>query len=566
MRKTGIRVLALLTVMLWTSSCSEDSFSDQSLTEYQTSTRGTITRSGTLEGGTYSLDNVSLNSDLLVLDNNNVSLTSSSGDLENGLLRFESLADEVSKQLTSDRVLYINTTNYTAIRKIESVSALGNGVFEVKTIQAQLGEVFDGGNIDFSIDLAEKANSSLRAYSYDKNTSYEILNITGKYNKWGFEYDPSTNVKMSVNVGFSFARRQLLPSQVSTVFELETAINPSLTFAGSYNKKYSEDFIKIVPQAIMDQLKNLEFDVDIPVNTLGIETLPAKVKIQDINMPTVIEANLSKESNLSYGVNGKLRLGYVVDIEGFTSKVTPVYENTLQATLPSTLGLNGELVHTSEILIIPNISVLDNAYNVSGDIKIGITSESNGHINVPNKAPVFGTKGTFTAVANLNLDLVLVKVPIQLLNLDKVLWSQGTIDRTVVYSDLKSNVTSSYNNNILLSTRDYQTNFSLNYKYPILGKKIPDELFISYEVYQKNGTTRITSVNNLSIKPSNITSDSFAFTLSIPYKKTGGIFSSSYETESYLKNIVIRDSKGYVYEGIFNTSKNVVENNILIKR
>lgn len=572
MGKISIRLLVLLAIIPFVFSCSDESFSDQVSVNDEANNNRVINKRGSLDGITYSLDNISLNPDLLVINKENVDLISTEQELKDGIIKLFSVSDEISKQLLLDKILYVNVDGYTVLRKIDAVIYSKDGSFELRTTQAQLGEIFDGGTIDFSVDLSEIAKienekaSNMRLGSYGRDYSYEIVNINGKYDQWGFEYNPATNIKMSLNVGLSFAKRQLLPSQFTTVFELETNINPSLKFAASFNKAYSDDFVKFVPQSIMEQIRGNEFEIDIPINTLGIESLPAKIKIQDVTIPTTVEANLSQESNITYGVNGNLKIGYVLDIDGFTSKVTPVYENSLQATIPSTLAIHGELLHSTEIIITPDVTILDNAYNVSGDIKLAISSESNGHINIPNKDIVFGTKGVFTAGMNLNLDLAVMKVPIQILNIEKVLWSEGTIDRTIVYSDLKSQATSNYTTNILSSTRLYQTNFSLNYRYPILGKILANELFISYEVYQKNGTTKLETVNNLSITPENLTANSFSFSLNIPYKKSGGIFSSTYETESYLKNIVIRDSKGYVYEGIFNTSKNTVENSFLIKR
>jgi len=117
----------------------------------------------------------------------------------------------------------------------------------------------------------------------------------------------------------------------------------------------------------------------------------------------------------------------------------------------------------------------------------------------------------------------------------------------------------------LITSRVYSTDFTLKYKYPIPAKKIPNKLYISYDVYTDNGTTKITSVTDYEITPSEVTADSFKFKLGIPFR-LGGILLLTPQSKSYMKNIVIKDNNGFVYEGIFNSSTNQVENTIEIKR
>ena len=234
--------------------------------------------------------------------------------------------------------------------------------------------------------------------------------------------------------------------------------------------------------------------------------------------------------------------------------------------LPSTSSFGGELITSTGIVITPSISILNGSYNVSGDLKMTVDSETSGYLSYPQNQPVFGSKGVFKASSNLILDLFLAKVPIEILNQQKDLWTVGTIDKSIIYSNLSWNVLSNYTTNILNSTRVYKTNFSLDYRYPIMGKMLPNQLFISYDVYQKNGTTKIISVSNASLTPQNLTTSNFTFSLDIPYKKTGGLFSTTYENQSVIKNIVIRDNKGYIYEGVLNPTTNVVENSFTITR
>lgn len=564
-------LLGIITSLLFLS-CSDDSYIDElPESSQQTTPPGqTITKRGTIEGLSYSLDNVLINPALVVLNEDNVIFEND--NISDGIIKITPVQKDIIEKIEPEAILYVNHKSAAAIRKVINIIDNGDNSFSITTEQAHLGEALEGGDITLSLDLAERSrvlkdrSPRLKSSQYGLNYIHEILDIDGTYNWGGFEYNPATNVKMLLNIGLSFKKGQILPSQFSTVFEIQLNVNPSLTFAGSYNNVYGDDLVKYLPQQLIEFLKAQEFDIDIPINVLGIESLPAKLSIKDINIPTEIDANLSKESNFSYTVNGSFKVGYIMNIKGFKATHTPIYENNITTTNPSTLSLNGELLTKSEIVITPNISFLNDAYNVSGDIKFGVETVSNGHIQLPGKQPVFGSKGVFTSGMNVIVDLILVKVPIQIFNSEQELWNEGVIDKTITYSNLKWNVTSQNTTNVLAGTRLYTTDFILNYKYPILGKRIPEKLYISYDVYQNNGTTRLVSVKDAIITPANVTDNQFAFKVNIPYKKDGGIFSTKYQTTSFIKNIVIKDDKGYVYEGILNSSTGIVENSFEIKR
>ncbi len=160
-------------------------------------------------------------------------------------------------------------------------------------------------------------------------------------------------------------------------------------------------------------------------------------------------------------------------------------------------------------------------------------------------------------------DLILTKVPVNIFSDEKELWNTGSFDKGVEFSNLSWKVSSKYSNNLLMLSRLYETDFTLNYSYPIQGKRVPDELLISYEVYQDNNKTRIQSVTDQVIVPTNVTADSFKFKLNIPYKDK--LLMLSFQNTSYLKNIVIRDRNGYEFTGILN-SKGEIENSFTIKR
>lgn len=525
----------------------------------------TLSQSGKIDGVTYSLNDLELNPNVIILNTDNSTLMSSTEDLSKGILK---IATDLS--LSEGDVLYVRSEKSTSLRIISAISKEeGTDLYELQTTQAQLGELFNGGDISFSLDLyemnkiLEKKNPQLRSSINGLDNTYEVLNLMDAYDLGnGLTYNPSTNVKMSLCIKMSFDKYQILPRRFETYFEIQPSINPLMTFSGAVNHIYEDDIIQFIPVQLIDFLKQQEFEFDIPINMLGIESIPAKVKIEDIHIPTAIEANLSKESYLTFGFNGSYKVGFVIDIVGVNAKATPIYENNIVANAPSVVDLYGELITESDVVITPNISILDNLYNVSGDIVFGLKTETNSNTNLPENPMTFGSKGIFTSRMTVLVDLILTKVPVNIFNEETEIWNVGSFDKKVVYSDISWKVTSKYSTNILLLSRLYDTDFTLNYKYPIRGKKIPNELLISYDVYQDNNKTKILSETDLVIVPTNVTDGSFNFKLAIPYKRN----LLSYQSKSYLKNIVIKDRNGYVYEGVFNTAKGVSENSFEIKR
>lgn len=561
---------ALLSVMLIAASCSNETLYEGEMPNIpnQGNDSEGVNANGTVNGLTYSLRNLSVNSELVVLNSGNADLVGSQTDWSQGIIKLSQIDETILPKLVSGKVLYINIGDYVGLKKIVNIVESSDGLCILETEQAHLGEAFEEGDIEISLDLLEAAKTSAATRATDRAFNYEreIIDVTGNYELGGLEYSPSTNIKMQVNMSMKFAKNQLLPKQVAMSFVLDTKINPSFKFAGYANEYYKNDFIEYVPQEVLDFIKSQEFEIEIPINQLGIESIPAKVKIADIHLPTEIEANISKECSFALGINGSFTIGFIADITGLRVKTTPVYKSSIKATAPNTLNLNGELITKTDIVITPSISLLDDFYKMTGDITFGAASTSNGNINVPSSQKlVYGSKGTFTSQMNVMLDLILTKVPIQIFNKEVKLWSVGEINKSVVYSDMQWNVTPKYTTNVLAGTRSYETNFTLNYRFPILGKKVADELLISYDVYEKDGKKKISSEKESVIIPRNVTINSFDFTLNIPYKKEG-IFSTKYQTTGFLKNIVIKDRNGYVYEGIYNTLKGIKENSFELTR
>ncbi|GHT13738.1 hypothetical protein FACS189426_19080 [Bacteroidia bacterium] len=588
--------LLLLTTACEKNEIPENDFSDQVRPKVSlTNTKGAA------DGVSYSLQGVSMNPDVVSISEKNARIESTKQELSAGTLKLSELSDDLSASLNAGSILYVKTDDFTALKKITGINATAGGVYSLQVEQAHLGEIFEEGTIDLSVDLYEAAlakqeKTGLRAGGL-LNRFYE-LDFQDEYDLGaGFRYNPATNIKMSYNMKLSFVRNQILPSEFSSIFELQVAINPALNFAGSFNSIDNYELSQYIPEALLDYIKSQSFDFKIPINMLGIDSLAATLKVKDIKMPLRVEANLSNQTAFSYGLNGNYKIGYSVAIKGTTPKITPVYENNLVATNPSPSDTYGELLTSSTIDITPDISILDGAYSVDGTLSLENRTSTYGNISLPGQAPVSGSRGVNITKLIANIDLILIKIPVTVLNTEEELWNIGTIVKSVVYSDLKYTLPSSYTDDygplgnvvqVGSFKRTYKnTEISLNYKYQILGKKIPDELTISYDVYAENGSTKLASVQDAVIRPSDITANSFKFKQDIffsgetTYEKTGeqkvkvGFITITVpvygnvtrcQSKSYLKNIVIKDNNGYVYEGIYNTAKGVVETSIELKR
>ncbi|MDR1090875.1 MAG: hypothetical protein LBL79_07340 [Prevotella sp.] len=556
-------------------------------------------KSGGNDGVSYAVNGVSMASDIVSLTEKNITFNSTAEEISEGTFSMSGVSPELAASLKKDNILYIRLEQYAGLKKITGVEVAGQGVYRLETTRAQLGEVFRSGTIDVSVDLykASIAQEQSKLKS-GKAYSCEILNLQDEYDLGnGFKFNPATNVSMAYTFRMAFSKKQILPTEITNTFEVRLAVDPVLSFAGSFNHIGNYELSQYIPQALLDYIKSQSFDFSIPINTLGIDSLSATLKVKDIKMPLRIEANLSNQSILSYGLNGNYKIGYSVAINGLKPTVTPVYENNLVVTNPSISDTYGELLTSAKIDITPDISILDGAYSVDGTLSLENRTSTYGNISLPGKSPAFGSKGVNIAKLIANIDLILLKIPVTVLNTEEEIWNFGTIVKSVVYSDLKYVLPVSYTDDygILGNVvqvgsfkRTYKNaDISLNYKYPILGKKVPDELTISYDVYAENGTTKLVSVKDAVIRPADITMNSFKFKQDIlfsgetTYEKIGeekvkiGFITitvpvygnvSRCQSKSYLKNIVIRDNNGYVYEGIFNTAKNVVENSILITR
>lgn len=559
---TTLFVSALLLV----TACSKEQFDD--LSGKPTSNEqnaNAINTTGETGAISYSLSGVTINPDVVAINEGNALVTSDLTEITGGILKLSALSEEITASLNPGAILYVQAKNFTALQKITEVKKSGN-IYLLSVEQAQLGEVIQEGTINMSVDL-NKASNFFRQASDVEQSYYHEINLHDEYDLGdGVKFNPATDLKLAYSFKLTFIKDQVLPSEFTNTFELQVDLNPILSLTGSLNKIGSYELTKYIPASVLDYIKSIEIDYNIPINTLGIESLPAKIRIKDIYIPLELEANLSNQSILTYGLTGSFKLGYTVKMNGPQAQSTGHFESTFTTSrYPSISDVYGELLTNSKIIIEPTVTILNGAYTAGGNVTAETITETYGNIVVANQPPVSGSKAVTKITGNILVNLLVVKFPVTIINQEIEHWNIGKIVKSVIYSDLAYKVSSSYSTNVLTTSRVYTTDFTLKYKYPIIGKRVPSKLFISYDVYTDNGTSKITSVTDHEITPADVTADSFKFQLGIPFR-LGGLLLLTPQSKSYLKNIVIRDNKGYVYNGIFNSSTNKVEDTIEIKR
>jgi hypothetical protein len=549
--------------LLFAVSCEKEQFHRKSDSASQELSDAPVTKSGEENGVSYSLNGLVINPDVVIINDENAEIESDMQEIFGGILKLSNLSNELAQSLKTGTVLYVNTGDFTTLRKITAVEKTGNNCL-LSVEQAQLGELFNGGSIDVSVDLNKSA--ALRSADgknlYDK---YLEVNLQDEYDfGGGIKFNPSTDIKMTYNIRLEFSKYQALPTVFSSIFECSLAVNPTFHFENSINGLYNFELAQYIPETLMEFIKAQEINIDIPINTLGIETLPAKISIRDIQIPVTVEANLSEEGTVGFGLNGTFKLGYKININGLVPRVTPVFENAIAGSFPSDVNLNGEVITNSKIIIDPVVSILNDSYRAGGDVvveKSGIMQSCNTLL----KQSAVGAEVNANVAATVLVDLLLIKVPVNILNQEIANFNYGQVNKSMALSDMTYNVTSTNSTNLLITSRLFATNFTMKYKYPTLGKRVPNKLLISYEVFQDNGTSRITSVNNQEITLTDITADSFKFRLDVPFR-LGGLLLTTPQSRSFIRDIVIKDHNGFEYQGIFNSSKNVVENNFEIRR
>jgi len=505
-------------------------------------------KKGIVDGVSYSYNNVVLNPNVVGLTNENATLVSSKEEISQGIIKLSGLASEISGHLATGKIVYIQIDGYTDIRKIESIHMGDTDICILNTTQSGLEELFEEGSIDISFDI----NETLKTYAengYSHLTELNILNLFDEYDLGnGLTFSPNTELKMIFSANIEFKKISFFTkiSKLTSVFELHSNFVPSMNFVNATNTDYSFDLVDYIPQSVIELLKKQHFEYEIPIPNdillIGGMSIPVGLKIADIHIPTYIEANLSKKTDLSFGFEGRLKMGYTYDASA--NKTYSIFENSLKAVNPTNIDIDGELLSNMSIDIIPEISIVSTQINaIKGNISLGINTLTASSYDVSNGF-TSGSTGTFNPQMGVEIDLILAKPSFNLPLPSSELWNNGVFNKRLSINKVEGNVTNSYKTN--LTNREYATNFTFYYEYPDFPlKKISPEIEISYDIYASNNSLlQSKQKTSLKLKKEDITNREFKITFDIPFRRTK-LIPLTYDSNSIIRNIVITDKNGY---------------------
>lgn len=498
------------------------------------------------EGLKYSFNNVVVNPKIVSLTNENAKLLSNQNEIAGGVYKLEISDNAASINLAAGNIIYLLSGEDAHLRIIKNVNQTAANTFKLDTEQAYLGDLFESGSLEFSVDVqkaenAIKKNSMvLRSTDYDQTFTYDILNYIKEYNAHGMVFNPNTSVKTYFNVKLGFNNRsKIVPSEFIFSYEIKPEFNPYLNFSQSLNKEVSIDMIDYVPSDLMELLKKIEIDIEIPAGALG--NIPAKIGIDQIQFPANIIANVSNVSDLAYHVDGSLKVGYAYYNNVPNMKSHFIYENTMTADETLDININGEVITDINLVIVPKISIInDGILTASGNITYGFETITSTGISSTNKA-IAGSKGTFKSSATFDIYSLGIRIfSTELFKENKDIWNVGEFNTNISFSDLKLKKPTKTPCGLL----SYNYDITVGYNYPILGKKVPGTLTMTYDVYDdKNKLLR--SGEKSVFTPSDLTANSFRFDLCIPFKADAWAWSGGFMRPlSYIKNVVVTDGYG----------------------
>lgn len=493
-----------------------------------------INQTGGTEGMQYTLENLVVNPDLVVVNDSNSTLVGVEGDVVKVAMK------EAFTFNVGDLVFFGYEGNQ-MLKVVEGVAQEGN-VFTLTTVNGEFGNMFESGKMQIAVSLDKLIESEeTRA---DGGKYCTILDLNGTYNLGDLTFNPNTYVGMYVYYTIEFKKWQLLPAQASLHFGMDVNITPQLIFEKAINKTIEFDLIDYVPGFLIDLLKKQEFGTSIEVPLIG--ELETKFSVGEISMPVTFEVNADKFSVFSFGYGGGIYAGIDIYRNGLKVERQPYFENTLSKFYP-TLNLNsfaGEVNTNAEVVITPNFTVLNQEVGfVSGTLTFGLRTMSNyNELDIKEDGePVadylrYGTKGVFQTKLDVSVfNLINERV----IDKEQVLWNIGEMN-SAYFDNLQ--YTKAGGISSLLDFSRAPLDCTLAYWYDVPGKKIPEKLTIKFDWYYDFIATGIKGGSYMQEVTTTDNGDgTFSFTMDIPFFGFGAIASKKTEID----NIVIQDDYGY---------------------
>lgn len=538
------KILLTLSTILALYSCNNEDLHDGSSPSHSLNDKKIINQSGSIQGVTYSFDNVEVNPNLVTLNTENSSILSTKEELSRGFISLNNISEKIGKELIPGNTVYLITQDSTYIRNITSINQK-NDIYNLETTDANIGDVFENGTLSLSLnidDTNKNKNSSLLALknAYDKDYVFHPLIFNKEFRVKGLIFNPDSKLTPSIAVKLGFDKSRVIPSVIEMYFNSHTEYNPTITLDKDVKGKFSHDFIDNVPQILIDYLKKYSVTIKIPTGKY-LGDVPVKISVNQINFPTEIEANVYRGSSVSFKAEGNVKLGVK-----FTLNNNPdyIYENGIQKIDGFNNNLYGEVLTDMKFIIIPQVQVFQSKLiDVKGKITVGLKTSNIGNGTSSDDSKSFSQGTVYTSAAFTFSSLGLPAYSTDIFKKSINIWKKGEYVNSVSFSNFKAGKATIVPCSGLTS---FGYDVLLDYKYSLPGKTISGDLEITYDVYADNGTL-LESNKTVKVLPYNVTSNSFKFNMCIPFRKINFFNISKI---SYVKNITIKDANGYIANGI----------------
>ncbi|MEN9920077.1 MAG: hypothetical protein RL662_2513 [Bacteroidota bacterium] len=529
-------------------SCSSEGVGDTTGSTPNTSENvSLVNQSGETDGVKYTLKDVSITKNLLALDTNNSKLLSTDSDLQKGVFKLNITSAALTSKAVAGNILYILSEKENYARVIKTVKQLNEQTYEFTTDQAYLGDIIEDGSLDLSVDMQKaedvmiRKNAVLRASTLDSTFSFNALNFVKEVKLGDLSFNPNASTRSFFNVRLAFNKTsKILPSELIFTYETKSVFNPYLAINKGVNKTYTFDMIDNVPTQIIDLIKKVEIDFEIPAGSLG--KIPAKLSVDEISIPSQIIANTLNTTSIQYFLGGSLKVGYAYynNESGKTSH--PIYENTLGMVKTPDIKLNGEIGTDMKMIITPKITLVStDLLKATGKIAYGLETFTSA--SQEGDKLFMGSKGTSTSYGVVNIySLGVAIISSEILNNKKEIWNIGEFNNKITFSNFKMAKATKTPCSVL----SYSYPMALDYSYPIANKTITGDLEISYDVYDDSNKL-LAGGRKTTITPIQLSDKSFRFDLCLPFKADALAWKVGFMRPlSYVKNIVIKDNKGNV--------------------
>ncbi len=537
MRKITYFFVSILAIVL-AFSCSNEEYYVDNENAKQSENNDVINQTSEKDGVRYTLKNVEIGKNIITLNDKDVKLATTKDDIDNGIYRLEILSPEVADKIVEGGILYLKINNVTHLRKIERVEQVGKLSYILNTGDAQIADIIEKGSISFDVDIDQVQQLKKKNTKAGVNINFDIFEHIKEYKADGLIFNPNTAINAQLRFEIRFDKfLSKFPMEFEIIYEINPSINPYFSFEKALNAKYSTDLLANLPQEIVKLLGKIEIDMDVPI---GSSSLPAKISIDQLNIPLNIFANLSKESKFGYNINGSIKIGYKHYNPILLKRDYFIYENTITANHQASSEAAGEVISDLYFVITPKVSLIDiSILDIKGNIHFGlesITAAKSDPASLASKCTAVA-KGTFEAYMMGNKFHTT-----DIFNESRDIWNIGTLDKSITFSNLKIEKPSI----LPCKSNSFNYEMSVDYRYFVNNKAVPKGLiYLTYDVYDDKNRV-IKRGEKLTLTESQLKDNKFTYNLCIPFRvDLLAVTTAGLRPSSYIKNMTFTDSYGY---------------------